>query len=79
MIKLLKIILILVIRYLNYIFIETKYCKKKETNNNVNKKNIMILVSRLYNGGAEKVAANIADELSKKYNLILVTVKVKKM
>ena len=37
----------------------------------------MILVSRLYNGGAEKVAAIIANEISKKYNLVLVTIEDK--
>ncbi|MBR3673348.1 MAG: glycosyltransferase [Clostridia bacterium] len=46
--------------------------------NKCNKKNIMILVSRLNNGGAERTASNIADELSKKYNVILVTQENKK-
>lgn len=77
MIKLLKLILSILIRNLNYIFIEYKYCRNKKLNNNGNKKKIMILVSRLYNGGAEKVAANIAEELSKKYDVILVTVEEK--
>ena len=36
-------------------------------------KNIMILVSKLSNGGAERVAANLAEELKKKYLVILVT------
>ena len=37
------------------------------------KKNILVLISQLCNGGAERVAANLCDELSKKYNVILVT------
>lgn len=38
-----------------------------------NQKNIMILIYHLRNGGAERVASNLCDELSKKYNVILVT------
>ena len=37
------------------------------------KKNIMVLIYHLRNGGAERVASNLCDELSKKYNVILVT------
>lgn len=37
------------------------------------KKNIMILIYHLRNGGAERVASNLCDELSKKYNVVLVT------
>ena len=36
-------------------------------------KRILVLVSQLCNGGAERVAANICDELSKKYSVVLVT------
>ena len=36
-------------------------------------KSILVFVSQLRNGGAERVAANIADEFSKKYKTILVT------
>jgi len=51
-------------RFLNEIFFRK---------NKSNSKNIMILVSSLKNGGAERVAANLGNELSKKYNVILVT------
>jgi len=37
------------------------------------KKNIMVLIYHLRNGGAERVASNLCDELAKKYNVILVT------
>ena len=37
------------------------------------KKNIMVLIYHLRNGGAERVASNLCDELSKKYNVVLVT------
>lgn len=37
------------------------------------KKSILVFVSQLCNGGAERVAANLSDELSKKYKVILVT------
>lgn len=37
------------------------------------KKNIMVLIYHLRNGGAERVASNLCDELTKKYNVILVT------
>ena len=37
------------------------------------KKNIMVMIYHLRNGGAERVASNLCDELSKKYNVILVT------
>ncbi len=37
------------------------------------RKNIMVLIYHLRNGGAERVASNLCDELSKKYNVILVT------
>ena len=37
------------------------------------KKNIMVLIYHLRNGGAERVASNLCDELSKKNNVILVT------
>ena len=37
------------------------------------KKSILVFVSQLCNGGAERVAANLSDELSKKYRVILVT------
>ena len=65
--------------FLDCFIIETQY---KITNRNkptpkLSSKNIMILVSRLYNGGAEKVAAIIANEISKKYNLVLVTIEDK--
>ncbi len=56
--------------YIDFISYRIKIVKKNEL---ISNKNIMILVSRLYNGGAEKIASNLADELSKKYNVILVT------
>lgn len=37
------------------------------------KKSILVFISQLCNGGAERVAANLCDELSKKYKVILVT------
>ena len=37
------------------------------------KKSILVFVSQLCNGGSERVAANLSDELSKKYRVILVT------
>lgn len=51
-------------RFFNRLFIRRKKYKKK---------NIMILIYHLRNGGAERVASNLCDELSKKYNVILVT------
>ncbi len=50
--------------FFNRIFIR----KKK-----YNKKNILVLIYHLRNGGAERVASNLCDELSKKHNVILVT------
>lgn len=60
---------------IEYALIRTIYYQNKMFNHEkkANTKNIMILVSRLCNGGAEKVTADVADELAKKYNLILVT------
>jgi len=50
--------------YLRRLFFKERKCSKK---------NILVLVSQLCNGGAERVAANLCDELRKKYNVILVT------
>lgn len=50
--------------FFNRIFIR----KKK-----YNKKNILVLIYHLRNGGAERVASNLCDELSKNHNVILVT------
>lgn len=44
----------------------------KEVQNN--SKSIMILIYHLRNGGAERVASNLCDDLIKKYNTILVTI-----
>jgi len=49
--------------------INKMFYRKKKTN----KKNIMVLIYHLRNGGAERVASNLCDELAKKYNVILVT------
>ena len=59
----------------DYILIETFYFfrrifYRKQVND---KKNIMVLIYHLRNGGAERVAANLCDELSKKHNVIMVT------
>lgn len=74
------------VRQLNYLLIETRFgknAKKQNSNTSIcetvnsdkdNNKNIMILVSRLSNGGAERVAKNVAEELNKKYNVILTTI-----
>ena len=51
-------------RLFNRLFIRRKKYKKK---------NIMILIYHLRNGGAERVASNLCDELAKKYNVVLVT------
>ena len=53
-----------VFHFFNKLFIRNKKYKKK---------NIMVLIYHLRNGGAERVASNLCDELSKKYNVILVT------
>ena len=53
---------------LEYFF--RKLFMKKEKNL---PKNILVFVSQLCNGGAERVAANLCDELSKKYKVLLVT------
>lgn len=50
--------------FFNRLFIRRKKYKKK---------NIMILIYHLRNGGAERVASNLCDELSKKHHVILVT------
>lgn len=50
--------------FFNRLFIRRRKC---------NKKNIMVLIYHLRNGGAERVASNLCDELSKKYHVILVT------
>lgn len=50
--------------FFNRLFIRRKKYKQK---------NIMVLIYHLRNGGAERVASNLCDELSKKYNVILVT------
>ncbi len=42
------------------------------------KKNIMLLIGQLTNGGAEHSIINLANELSKKHNVILVTANAKK-
>ena len=63
------------IKSIEYLIIETLYKSKKKDESQINnkEKSIMILISKLNNGGAERVAANISNEISKKYNLILVT------
>ncbi len=68
-------IIISIIQRIDTFFVELKYhfrriFKKEKI---YSKKNILVLVSQLCNGGAERVAANLCDELSKKYNVILVT------
>lgn len=50
--------------FFNKLFIRNKKYKKKT---------IMVLIYHLRNGGAERVASNLCDELAKKYNVILVT------
>ena len=50
--------------FFNRLFIRRKKYKQK---------NIMVLIYHLRNGGAERVASNLCDELSKKYNVVLVT------
>ena len=66
---------IFVIQRIDTFVVEIKYffrrffLKKEE----YSKKSILVLVSQLCNGGAERVAANLSDELSKKYRVILVT------
>ena len=66
---------IFVIQRIDTFVVEIKYffrrffLKKEE----YSKKSILVLVSQLCNGGAERVAANLCDELSKKFNVILVT------
>ena len=39
----------------------------------ISEKRIMILIYHLRNGGAERVASNLCDELSKRYSVIMVT------
>ena len=64
---------IFVIQRIDTFVVEIKYffrrffLKKEE----YSKKSILVLVSQLCNGGAERVAANLSDELSKKYRVIL--------
>ena len=66
---------IFIIQRIDTFVVEIKYffrrlfLKKEE----YSKKSILVLVSQLCNGGAERVAANLCDELSKKNNVILVT------
>lgn len=66
---------IFVIQRIDTFVVEIKYffrrlfLKKEE----YSKKSILVLVSQLCNGGAERVAANLCDELSKKYKVLLVT------
>lgn len=59
-------------------FVYSRLCNIKNKKNNDKDKNIMILVPRLNNGGAERVVSNLADELSKKFKVILVTKEEKK-
>ena len=75
MINKVKKIFIKIVKRTDCLLVELLYCLNKVFNKNIkmNEKNIMILVSRLNNGGAEKVAATISDEISRKYNLVLVT------
>ena len=68
-------IIISIIQRVDTFIVEIKYlfgrlfCKKEK----YSKKSILVFVSQLCNGGAERVAANLSDELSKKYKVILVT------
>lgn len=68
-------IIISIIQRVDTFIVEIKYlfgrlfCKKEK----YFKKSILVFVSQLCNGGAERVAANLCDELSKKYRIILVT------
>ena len=49
------------------------FVRRKQKNNN-QEKNIMFMIYYLKNGGAERAISHISEELSKKYNVILVTV-----
>lgn len=68
-------IIVSIIQRVDTFIVEIKYlfgrlfCKKEK----YSKKSILVFVSQLCNGGAERVAANLSDELSKKYKVILVT------
>ena len=43
------------------------YSFRKDKDNDNKEKNILIIISRLHTGGAEKAAINIAEELYKKF------------
>lgn len=68
-------IIVSIIQRVDTFIVEIKYlfgrlfCKKEK----YSKKSILVFVSQLCNGGAERVAANLSDELSKTYKVILVT------
>lgn len=50
------------------------YIKRKITlNNDIENKKIMILIGNLRKGGAERAVVNLAEKLSKKYEVIIVT------
>ena len=71
-----KLKVVIAIEYLITIIKNSKNTKKI---NQATEKNIMILVSSLSNGGAERVAVSLAEELDKKYNVILVTYQNRQM
>ena len=68
-------IIISIIQRIDTFFVELTFCFRKSlhSKNNSSSNYILVLVSQLCNGGAERVAANICDELNKKFNVILVT------
>lgn len=46
---------------------------KKVSKPNENTKSIMFIIGKITNGGAERACVNIAEELYKKYNVVIVT------
>ena len=73
--KIFRKVVICIIQRIDTLIVELKYYFRRLflKNETYSRKNILVFVSQLCNGGAERVAANLCDELSKKYRVILVT------
>ena len=73
--KIFRKVVISIIQRIDTFIVELDYYFKRLffKGEEFSKKSILVFVSQLCNGGAERVAANLCDELSKKYRVILVT------